>query len=198
MPDPAGHRGVAEHDPRNSGPIGAFRPKPVTEEGTRALFSRLLPRASAADVEARVQRVMAQIAAGPIKPPSPLSQPLAEVADPYYGLGTHPDIIDVMWRLDASLPQSCRWVFWGGPALVHPDTGIVFVVGYGTIGFVMRLPPAVLAEASAEQAPVTVPGTGKQVFDISGAGPEWRFIRSEATGQKWCRAAYDFAGEPAP
>jgi hypothetical protein len=29
------------------------------------------------------------------------------------GLGTHPDIVEIMWKLDDELPQRCRWVFWG-------------------------------------------------------------------------------------
>ena len=196
MPDSATHVGVAEHDPRNRGPIEYFRPKPVTAETTRALFTRVMPKASAEDIETRVARVIDDIAHRPVKPP-PLSQSLDQVAEPYYGLGTHPDIIDIMWRLDGDLPTSCRWVFWGGPALVHPRTGIVFAVGYGTMGFVMRLPPAALATATDIEAPVRVKGNGAQVFDIAAAGPDWRFIRAEAVGRKYCRAAFHFAGEAA-
>lgn len=44
-------------------------------------------------------------------------------------LGTHPDIIERLWDLDA---QPCRWVFWAKPSLVHPQTGVVFAVGFGT------------------------------------------------------------------
>ena len=197
MPDPTPHIGVAEQDPRNRGPIDCFRPKPVTADSARAMFTRVLPKASPQEVEAHVQKVLDRIGKGPIKPPSPLSQSLGEVEDPYYGLGTHPDIIDILWRLDAELPMRCRWVFFGGPALVHPSTGVVFAVGYGTIGFVMRLPPAALASATETEAPVRVKGNGVEVFDISAAGPEWRFIRAEAVGRKYCRAAFDFAGEPA-
>lgn len=194
---PTGHRGVAADDPRNRGPIAYFEPKPVTAASIRATFAALSPRESAAAMEARVARILADIESRPVKPPPPLSQSLDQVADPYYGLGTHPDIIDVMWRLDASLPRRCRWVFWGGPALVHPATGVVFAVGFGTIGFVMRLPPAVLARLAEAEAPVRVPGNGREVFDIAAAGPEWRFVRSEHVGAAACREAYDAAGEPA-
>jgi hypothetical protein len=105
----AGHRGVAEDEPRNRGPIAYFKPKKVTEESARELLTRSLPRASAAQIEMRVQQVMRRIAIGPIKPPAPLSQSLEEVDDPHYGLGTHPDIIEHIWKLDASLPQRCQW-----------------------------------------------------------------------------------------
>jgi len=155
---PAGHCGVAAGDPRNRGPIAYFKPKKVTEESARELLTRALPRASAAQIETRVHQVMRRISVGPIKPPAPVSQSLEEVDDPHYGLGTHPDIIEHIWKLDLSLPQKCRWVFWGKPSLVHPRTGVVFVVGFGTIGYVMRLPPWILGGAVPKQANVIVTG----------------------------------------
>jgi len=127
----------------------------------------------------------------------PLSQSLGDVADPLYGLGTHPDIIEIMWGLDDTLPQPCRWVFWGRPALVHPETGIVFAVGMGTIGFVMRLPPEVLAGVDPSQARVTLTFNPNRRYDIGPAGPEWRFAFPPAPRADWCRAAYDFAGTSA-
>jgi hypothetical protein len=153
---PNDHVGVAADDPRNLGPIAYFRPKPVIAESARRLLRESAPRAPATDIEARVERLMQKIATGPVKPPPPLSESLVEVDDSLYGLGTHPDIIEHMWNLDRTLPRSCRWVFWGGPALVHPQTGVVFAVGFGTIGYVMRLPPGVLAQAAAEQASVQI------------------------------------------
>jgi hypothetical protein len=194
----AGHRGIAEDEPRNRGPIAYFKPKKVTEESARELLTRSLPRASAAQIEMRVQQVMRRIAIGPIKPPAPLSQSLEEVDDPHYGLGTHPDIIEHIWKLDASLPQRCRWVFWGKPSLVHPQTGVVFLVGFGTIGYVMRLPPWILGGADPKQAKVIITGNPGQSFDIGPVGPEWRFVTSRAPEAKWCREAYDFAGEALP
>jgi len=194
VPATPNHRGVAEHDPRNRGPIAYFAPKPVSQERMREAITRSRPSAPPAEIDQRVCDVMARIEAGRVRPPPPLSQSLTEVHDPVFGLGTHPDIIEHMWKLDATLPRLCRWVFWGGPALVHPETGVVFAVGFGTIGYVMRLPPDILAEASEVEAKVVVTGNPGQTFDIGPAGPEWRFIRWPAQEREWCRAAYDFAG----
>ena len=174
--------------------IAFFVPKPVTAESARETLRRSRPNAPGADIEARVRELMARIAAGPIKPPPPLSQSLAEVDDPLYGLSTHPDIIEQLWKVDSAMPRTCRWVVWGRPALVHPETGVIFAVGYGTLGYVMRLPPAVLDEAPADQAQVEIKGNPGQSFDIGAAGPEWRFVRPRAPAALWCRAAYDFAG----
>ncbi len=125
----------------------------------------------------------------------PTHRDLREVADPWYGLGTHPDIIEIMWNLDDTLPRRCRWVFWGRPALVHPDTGVVFAIGIGTIGHVIRLPPRVLEAADPRHTRIVVSGNPGQTFNIGPAGPEWRFVSPRPPEAAWCRAAYDFAGE---
>ena len=72
----AGHRGVAEDDPRNAGPVAFFRPKAVTRESVRRLLSRSLRGASPADIEMRVDKITTRIAAGHVKPSPPLSQSL--------------------------------------------------------------------------------------------------------------------------
>jgi hypothetical protein len=134
---------------------------------------------------------LAKIAATPHRPPPPLSQPLDAAPDPWFGLGTHPDIIERLWRIDSALPQTCRWLVWGGPALVHPRTGVIFAVGFGTIGIVVRLPPGEREAASAVRP--TNPG---HHYDISPAGPEWRFLPREGD-EASCRSAYAFAGATA-
>jgi len=189
------HRGVAVDDPRNAGPIEFFRPKSVTRESLRRTLTTILGDKDPADVESRIETTMQTIARGPIAPNPPVSQPLDAVADPWFGLGTHPDIVAALWDMDDSLPQRCRWVFWGGPSLVHPETGVVFAIGMGSIGIVFRLPPQVVASADPQVARVIQKFNRLPTFDIGPAGPEWRLIGDEAPRALWCRAAYDFAGE---
>jgi len=199
MSAPRPHRGVAQDDLRNCGAIEFFRPKEVTDQSARQGLTRSMPHASEREIQARVDELMGRIANKPHKPPfPPLSQSLEAVDDPRYGLGTHPEIISRLWKLDESLPQRCRWVFWGRPALVQPDTGVVFAVGFGNIGLVMRLPPDILRQAVPEQAAAIIAGNPGQSFDVSPAGLEWRFVRSRAPGAAWCLAAYRFAAEPSP
>ncbi|MFO1115464.1 MAG: hypothetical protein U1E28_07265 [Beijerinckiaceae bacterium] len=193
MSAPPIHRGVNAVDPRNAAPIDLFRPKKIDAPPLRETLSKVF---SGADLERKIAEYEALIAKAGERPPAPLGQRLEDHPDPYYGLGTHPDIIDIMWKLDKSLPRSCRYVFWGKPALVHPGTGIVFCVAFGTIGFVMRLPPDVLAAAPEELAHVAdrIGGPHLKHHDISGAGPEWRFVSYAAPREEWARAAYDYAG----
>jgi hypothetical protein len=192
------HRGVALDDPRNAGIIEHFRPKPVTRDSLFRTLTAASGGKPASDIEPRVERVMERIARGRFGPDPPPSQSLDEVADPWFGLGTHPDIIEVMWKLEDILPQRCRWVLWGRPSLVHPQTGVVFGVGFGTIGFVLRLPQRILQDIDPQLAPAVRRGNPGQTYDISAAGPEWRFVAPGLSPVEWGRAAHDFAGEALP
>ena len=188
------HRGVAGDDPRNFGPIAFFAPKKVTRESARQRLTIAMRGKSPADVDAAVDRLFDTIERGAIRPDPPVSQSIEEVVDPWYGLSTHPDIIERIWKLDDELPQRCRWVFWGRPALVHHDTGVVFAVGIGNIGLVIRLPPEVRETANPKDAKTVMSGNPGQTFNINPAGPEWRFVSQHACEAVWCRAAYNFAG----
>ncbi|HXV00398.1 MAG TPA: hypothetical protein VG166_07860 [Caulobacteraceae bacterium] len=157
------HRGVSPDDPLNRGIIARFRPPTPT------------------------LAQLARIDAGQLRASPPLSQPLEAAPDPWWGLSTHPDLVEQLWRLDRSLPRSCRWLLWGYPALVRPETGVVFALAFGTVGIVVRLPPGFRESASAFRP--TNPG---QVWDISPAGPEWRFL-PRGNEEPACAAAYAFA-----
>jgi hypothetical protein len=174
------HHGVNEADLRNRGVIERFRPQEVTAESARATLAKINP--DPIQVEERVAKLMADLASKPHRPPPPLSWTLEESPDPHFS--THPDIVSQLWRLDRALPQSCRWLVWGYPALVHPRTGVIFAIAFGTIGAAVRLPPDRLDGALA---------TRRHGSDIAAAGPEWRFLSGESQ-EALCRAAHDFAG----
>jgi hypothetical protein len=174
------HRGVNEDDPRNRGVIERFRPREVTADSARASLAKINP--DPIQVEARVAKLMADLASKPHRPPPPLSQTLEESPDPYFS--THPDMLSQLWRLDRTLPQSCRWLVWGYPALVHPRTGVIFAIAFGTIGIAVRLPPDLIDDALV---------VSRHGSDIAAAGPEWRFLGGERE-EALCQAAHDFAG----
>ena len=63
------------------------------------------------------------------------------VTNPYYDLGTHPELVERLWdRLTVKLPADCRWIVYGAPALVRPSSGIVFAFAGGTQTYALRLP----------------------------------------------------------
>ncbi len=183
------HRGVAQDDPRNQGPIHYFRPPDITWDYVRGRLAQAFRRETPAQIEDRVARFMNDMAERPPRPPPPLSLGLESVADPMMGLGVHPDVVEQLWRLDRALPRSSRWVFWGHPSLVHPRTGIVFGVAIGSIGIVARLP----ASVRDRLAPTRATSLG-EACDISAAGPEWRYLEPVPAAADAC-AAFDFAGD---
>ena len=194
--DTVTHRGVAVDDARNSAVLAFLTPLDHSDPVVvRDRLSHTLRGASAAKIDEAVARIMSLR-----NPPIPMSQPLEAVADPLYGLGTHPDLVERLWTLDSLLPERCRWVVHGHPALVHPHTGVIFGFAGGTLGYALRLPEAARNEAdalgarSAIKMPFEAPW---DVWDASKAGPAWRFGRWLGQEAEWCRAAYDWAGEAA-
>jgi hypothetical protein len=165
--------GVSLEDPRNQGPIAFFHPPDVTEDYIRRRFTRAFRNATPQEIDARVARFLAELASKSPRPPPPLSQSLDAVKNPFYELGVHPDIVEQLWQLDRALPLSSRWVVWGHPSLVHPRTGVIFSVAIGTIGIVARMPQRLRQGMS-----VVRPLAFGESFDISSAGPEWRFLAS--------------------
>ena len=124
----------------------------------------------------------------PVRPP-------AAVSDPYYALGTHPDIVERLWAgLNKSLPEDCRWVVYRTPALVHPRSGAILAFGIGT-GYALWAPPPALQaalQAGAEQAQTYM---GGRVLDLRDFGPGWVFGRWYRGEEEWCMSAYQ-AAEP--
>jgi hypothetical protein len=130
------------------------------------------------------------------KPPS---QSLASVADPLNGLGTHPDLVARLWKLNEALPEDSRWVVYGRPALVHPVSGVIFAYATGTVGYAIRLPRRRRDEADrlGSRSRIDVPGINS--YNLALAGCEWRFGQWLDQEADWCRAAYEHAsgsGEP--
>jgi hypothetical protein len=124
------------------------------------------------------------------------SSPPAGVADPYYRLGTHPDLVGRLWdEITAMLPEDCRWVVHGTPALVHPETGVIFGFGGGTHTYALRLPEAEREEALHAGAGRTHRYMDGSVLDLSGFGPEWVLLKWYRDEDRWCLAAYRAAGE---
>jgi hypothetical protein len=52
----------------------------------------------------------------------------------------HPEAVERVWdELGSALPRDCRAVVYRAPALVHPDSGIIFALVLGTY-YALRLP----------------------------------------------------------
>lgn len=126
------------------------------------------------------------------------------VKDPYYSLGTHPDIVGRLWdELGAGLSR-CRWILYGRPVLVHPETGVVFGWAGGSLTYAMRLPDAeryaaVRAGAQTVHHYPAYPelNIAASALDLTAFGPDWIFGGWYEGEELWCLAAFFHAGKQA-
>jgi hypothetical protein len=176
------HRGVDLDDDRNRGVLDLLRPRRLTTAIVTARLIKAYRGKPPADLAAQVARIMSR----PSGADTPASQPLSAVADPLYGLGTHPDLIERLWALNKTLPADCRWVVFGFPALVTPSSGVIFGFARGTLGYALRLTGECQAEAAHLSAKPWRSG-----LDLSKLGSEWHLGKWHEREADWCRAAYD-------
>jgi hypothetical protein len=119
----------------------------------------------------------------------------AEVTDPYYTLGTHPDLVARLWdELGCGLPVDCRRVLYRTPVLLRPDTGTVFGFAGGTHTYALRLPEAERREALGRGATRVKHYPTHPSMDLDALGPEWVFCGWLRGEEAWCLAAYGLAG----
>lgn len=188
------HCGIAIDHPANAALIAhMLRPRVVHDRpGLIQALERLQEKRFSVAIEAALHRLRNNIP----DPPPPPSEPPESVNT--LALGTHPDIIDRLWKIGRELPTDCRWVAFRRPVLAHSATGIVFGLGIGTLGYALRLPPLIGAEAMASGATQTREWTGPEgplTFALSNYGPDWWFGRwSTDEDRRWSNAAYAHFG----
>jgi hypothetical protein len=113
----------------------------------------------------------------------------------WLNLGTHPDLVERLWReMTVSLPEPCQWVVYGGPALVHPRTGIIFGWAGGTHTYGLRLPEGDRAGALAAGAETIARYSNGDSLDVTRIGDEWVLGKWLDAETAWCFAAYADAG----
>ena len=125
------------------------------------------------------------------------------VANPYYDLGTHPDLVARLWdELTVKLPARCRWIVHGSPVLVHPSSGIIFAFAGGTHTYALRLPAREREEAlrAGARRLYKYPAypeldVAASVLDLDDIGEEWVFGGWFTGEEDWCLAAYRYAQE---
>jgi hypothetical protein len=113
------------------------------------------------------------------------------IPDPYMNAGSHPDVVERVWDgLGRRLPQNCRCLLYGTPALVHPVSGVVLAVCYGT-EYALRIPRDAAAEARRLGArTVTAWTDGGRANIQRDFGRDWIFGAWLAQERAWCLAVY--------
>lgn len=96
-----------------------------------------------------------------------------------------------LWdQLGASLPEDCRYLIYGTPALAHPS-GLILAVGIGTqYGLCV---PSLSSEAAKESgANKSITWSGGGTMDIRhDYGEDWVFYAWLRIELLWCRAVHD-------
>lgn len=112
------------------------------------------------------------------------------VPDPYFGCGSHPEIVERVWdQLGRGLPPASRLILCGTPVLVHPATGVVLAVCYGT-SYCLRLPADVMPAALQAGYETSHRWGDGTVTDLSTEfGRDWVFGRWGNEETDWCWAA---------
>jgi hypothetical protein len=116
------------------------------------------------------------------------------VRDPYMNCGSHPDIVGRVWdELAAALPTNGRCLVFGTPALVHPRSGVVLAVCYGT-AYCIRLP----SKTAQVRGQAIQEWTGGGTTDLSTEfGPAWVFGRFWPGELEAIREVYREFNQPA-
>ena len=109
------------------------------------------------------------------KPVKPIVSP-DMTSDPYIQAGSHPDIVTRIWDdLGAALQENRRAVVYGAPALVHPETGIVLALAYGT-SYLIRVPADSIQDALKAGCRIEREWSdGSQTDVVNEMGPGWVF-----------------------
>ena len=104
--------------------------------------------------------------------------------------GAHPDITAYVFEtLKAELPDTCRWIVYSRPALVHPTSGVIFAFGIGDDCVALRLP---LDERGPSWTDECV--LADDCISVDEIGADWSFMQGFADASEPV-AAYEYAAE---
>jgi hypothetical protein len=129
-------------------------------------------------------------------PDSPLTLlPEESKRDPYMSSGSHPDIVERIWKgIGPNLDSDCRLIVCGTPALVQPDTGIILAFALGT-QYCLHLPNELVKTALAAGARTTTKWSNGRVTDVAKILDKgWIFGRWLEEEIEWCQQAYQVFG----
>ena len=102
--------------------------------------------------------------------------------------GAHPDITAYVFEtLKAELPDTCRWIVYGRPVLVHPTSGVIFAFGIGDDCVALRLP---LDERGPNWTDECV--MADDCISVDETGADWSFMQGFAAASEPV-AAYEYA-----
>lgn len=126
----------------------------------------------------------------------PLSCHPSEAHDPYYHLGTHPDLVEKLWdKLTVEIPMDSTWVLHSRPVLVHPETSVIFAFATGTHTYAFRVPESQRDEEIAAQLKQQYRYPDGRILDLTQYDSDWIFAGLMAREERLCLTAFQAAAE---
>src|SRR5262245_33657274 len=105
----------------------------------------------------------------------------------YWHCGSHPDVVERVWdQLGKHLPDDCRRVVLGTPALIHPRSGVILAIAIGT-QYALRVPNRVVQEGLPDGTRTqNTWSTGAHVDIRQEIGRDWIFGTWASAEEDWC------------
>ncbi len=111
--------------------------------------------------------------------------------DPYLNCGCHPDIVSRLWNeINSNLPTDCRGMIYFKPALVDPNTGIIFGLAIGT-QYALFLPEELSLLAKQAGLETIYTWSDKTTTNLEQTcGKSWFFGKYLKEEIEWCKKVY--------
>lgn len=112
--------------------------------------------------------------------------------DPYWNAGSHPEIVERIWDYFGSFfSNDCKAVVYGTPTLVHPKSGIVFAMAFGT-EYAIRIPEKSMLDARRAGCRIEQNWTGGGTTNLENElGKDWVFGCWSNEEQNWLTTIYE-------
>ena len=118
----------------------------------------------------------------------------SEVSDPYLRQGSHPDIVERIFKgLGQNLPEDALGVIFGTPGIYEPSSGVILALALGT-SYALRIPSAERKSDQQTTILYSARTSLEKLLDLALFGPDWIVGRFKAEELAWCQQCFsDFA-----
>jgi hypothetical protein len=124
---------------------------------------------------------------------NPSSSP-KDLENPYTSLRVGLSVCDLLWKdIPAEVPEAKRWVIYGCPVLVNPDSNVIFAFGVG-LRHALRLPEPAFRQGVEQGANLVIRMHGFSI-DLGKIGTGWLQPHKYDNRHLWI-SAYQYADHP--
>jgi hypothetical protein len=119
-------------------------------------------------------------------------QPPESVKNPYFNQGSHPDIVERVWKIiGKDLPLDCRQLVYGTPCLLNPVNGIIFAICNGTQYNLQLTGKDFLVAKEYGLKTTTKWSSGKIMDSVEQLGENWIFGGWKDLEKEWGENYYN-------